>query len=212
MKTIYKVAVLGGGGRTGNYLVNQLLKEGFSIKLLLRNPEDFTIQSSQIEIIKGDALDIESIQVLLQDCQAVMSTIGQRKEEPLVASSATHNILKVMNNYKIERYVFLAGLNIDTPFDKKSPKTTLATEWMKTNFPVIQEDRQKAYDLLIKSDANWTQVRVPFIEFSDISSKISVNLEDCLGDKISAADIAKFMVQEMTESKFIRKSPFISSI
>lgn len=212
MKTIHKVAVLGGGGRAGNYLVNQLLKEGFSIKLLLRHPENFTIQSSEIEIIKGDALDIESIKVLLQDCQAVMSTVGQRKEEPLVASSATNNILKVMNKYKIERYVLLAGLNIDTPFDKKSPKTTLATEWMKTNFPIIQEDRQKAYDLLLKSDVNWTQVRVPFIEFNDISSQISISLEDCLGDKISAIDIAKFMIQEMTESKFSRQSPFISSI
>ncbi|KQB41111.1 NAD(P)-dependent oxidoreductase [Flavobacterium aquidurense] len=212
MKNIKKVAVLGGGGRTGNYLVNQLLKEGFSIKLLLRNPENFTIKSSQIEIIKGDALEIESIKVLLEDCQAVISTVGQRKEEPLVASSATNNILKIMNNYKIERYVLLAGLNIDTPFDKKSPKTTSATEWMKTNFPVIQEDRQKTYDLLVESDVNWTQVRVPFIEFNDMSSQISVSLEDCLGDKISAIDIAKFMIQEMSESKFSRESPFISSI
>ena len=40
MNTINKVAVLGGGGRTGNYLVSQLLQEGFSVKLLLRNPEN----------------------------------------------------------------------------------------------------------------------------------------------------------------------------
>jgi putative NADH-flavin reductase len=212
MKNINKVAVLGGGGRTGNYLVNQLLEKGFSIKLLLRNPENFSIQSSQIEIIKGDALDIEAIKLLLHDCQAVISTIGQQKEEPLVASSATNNILKVMSDYRIERYVLLAGLNIDTPFDKKSARTKMATEWMKTNYPVIQEDRQKAYDLLIASNVNWTQVRVPFIEFNDSRSEILVNLEDCLGDKISAYDIAGFMIQEMTESKFSRQSPFISNI
>jgi nucleoside-diphosphate-sugar epimerase len=29
MKNIKKVAVLGGGGRTGKYLVNQLLEKGF---------------------------------------------------------------------------------------------------------------------------------------------------------------------------------------
>jgi putative NADH-flavin reductase len=76
MKNINKVAVLGGGGRTGNYLVNQLLKEGFSIKLLLRNPENFSIQNNKIEIIKGDAVDVESIKVLLADCDAVLSTVG----------------------------------------------------------------------------------------------------------------------------------------
>ena len=212
MKNINKVAVLGGGGRTGKFLVNQLLKQEFSIKLLLRNPESFTIQSSQIEIIQGDALDLNSIKLLLKDCQAILSTIGQRKDEPLVASLATSNILKVMKDYGIERYILLAGLNIDTPFDKKSPKTSMATDWMKTNFPLIQEDRQKAYTFLVESNVNWTQVRVPFIEFTDESTEIAISLEDCLGDKISANDIANFMVTEMLESKYSRKSPFISAL
>jgi putative NADH-flavin reductase len=212
MKNINKVAVLGGSGRTGKYLVNQLLKKGFSIKLLLRDPESFTIKSSQIEIIQGDAVDLNSIKLLLKDCQAVLSTVGQRKEEPLVASLTTSNILKVMKGYEIERYILLAGLNVDTPFDKKSPKTIMATDWMKTNFPIIQEDRQKAYDLLVESDVSWTQVRVPFIEFTDQSLEISVSLEDCLGDKITANDIANFMISEMLESNYSRKSPFISAI
>ena len=185
MKNINKVAVLGGGGRTGIYLVNQLLNEGFSIKLLLRNPQIFTIENPQIEIIQGDARNMNSIKLLLKDCQAILSTIGQQKNEPLVASLATSNILKVINVYGIERYVLLAGLNIDTPFDKKSKKTIMATDWMKTNFPLIQEDRQKAYNFLVESNVNWTQVRVPFIEFTDESTEISVSLEDCLGDKLA---------------------------
>lgn len=212
MKNILKAAVLGGGGRTGKYLVNQLLEQGFSLKVLLRNPDNFEIQNSNIEIIKGDALDFEIIKLLLNDCQAVISTIGQRKDEPLVASAFTKNVLKAMKEYNIDRYVLLAGLNIDTPFDKKSQKTTMATDWMKANFPIIQEDRQKAYSLLEESDVNWTQVRVPFIEFSDNSSEIAVSIEDCLGDKISAFDIAVFMAKEMTESKYKRQSPFISNI
>ncbi|MRX69173.1 NAD(P)H-binding [Flavobacterium resistens] len=211
MKNISKVAVLGGGGRTGKFLVDQLLNEGFSLKLLLRNPQNFEIQNSKIEIIQGDALDFESIQLLLKDCQDVVSTIGQRKDEPLVASTVTKHVLKAMKEHGINRYVLLAGLNIDTPFDKKSPKTIMATDWMKANFPIIQEDRQKAYDLLVQSDSNWTLVRVPFIEFNDNSSEIAVNLEDCLGDKISAFDIARFMVKEITESNYSCKSPFISA-
>ena len=212
MKNISKVAVLGGGGRTGKYLVNQLLENGFSVKLLLRNPDDFTIQNSKIEIIKGDAIDEESINVLLKDCQAVLSTIGQRPGEPMVASEATKNILKAMNEYDIQRYVLLAGLNIDTPFDKKSPKTIMATDWMKTNFSEIQKDRQLTYDLLAESKIDWTQVRVPLIIFSDETAQISVNLEDCLGEKISAFDISKFIVKEMVESLYIRQSPFVSAI
>lgn len=212
MKNISKIAILGGGGKTGNYLVNHLLNEGFQLKLLLRNPEKFNIQNNNIEIIEGDALHFESIKTLLKDCQAVLSTIGQRKDESLVANQTTKNVLKAMNEYGIDRYVLLAGLNIDTPFDKKSSKTLMATDWMKSNFPLIQEDRQKAYALLEKSNVNWTQVRVPFIEFTDNSSEIIVNVEDCLGDKISAVDISKFMAREMMESKYKRQSPFISNL
>jgi len=212
MNNINKTAVLGGGGRTGTYIVNQLLKQGFSIKLLLRNPESFSIQNDQIEIIKGDALDLEAVQLLLQDCQAVISTVGQRKDEPLVAGLATKNILEVMNRYGIDRYILLAGLNIDTPFDKKDTKTQMASDWMKTNFPLIQEDRQKAYKLLEESTVSWTQVRVPFIEFTNSSSEIAISLENCLGDKINAHDIAAFMIREMQESKYSRKSPFISAV
>jgi len=212
MKNISKVAVLGGGGRTGKYLVKQLLKNGFSIKLLLRNPDNFTIQNSKIEIIKGDALSEESVSLLLGDCQAVINTIGQRMGEPMVASGATKNVLNAMDAYGIQRYLLLAGLNIDTPFDKKSLKTIMATDWMKTNFPEIQKDRQFTYDLLSSSKIDWTQVRVPLIVFSDESNEISVNLEDCLGDKITALDISKFLVKEMVESNYIRQSPFISAI
>ncbi|KAF2339132.1 NAD(P)-dependent oxidoreductase [Flavobacterium tistrianum] len=212
MKNISKVAVLGGGGRTGKYLVNQLLENGFSVKLLLRNPDNFTIQNSKIEIIKGDAINEESISLLVKDCQAVISTIGQRPGEPMVASQATKNVLNAMSQYGIQRYVLLAGLNIDTPFDRKSSKTIMATDWMKTNFPEIQKDRQLTYDLLNASNVDWTQVRVPLIVFSNDSSEISVNLEDCLGDKITALDISKFLVKEMMASNFVRQSPFISAI
>lgn len=211
MKNI-KIAVLGGGGRTGKYLVNQLLEQGFSINLLLRTPEDFIIQHSQIEIVKGDAIDENAIRLLLEGCQAVMSTIGQRPGEPLVAGRATTQLLKTMQEYNIKRYVLLAGLNIDTPFDNKSEKSTLATNWMKTHYPEIQKDRQLTYDLLNASAIDWTLVRVPFIEFTDISSEVAISLEDCQGDKISAHAIADFMIKEVIHSEFSRKAPFISSI
>lgn len=44
-----KIAVIGGGGRTGKYLVSQLLNQGFHVKLLLRNPEN-TCQNILLKI------------------------------------------------------------------------------------------------------------------------------------------------------------------
>jgi putative NADH-flavin reductase len=212
MKQNIKIAILGGGGRTGKFLVTQLIDQGYKVKLLLREPEKFTIDSSLIEVLKGDAIDAQSIQLLVEGCQVIISTVGQRPDEPLVSSQATINVLKSMTEYGIKRYILVAGLNVDTRFDKKSRKTSMATEWMKTNFPVPHADRQKTYSLLSASELNWTLVRVPLIEFSELRGKIGVSLEDCPGDKISAADIAAFLVEQLSDDKFHRRSPFIANI
>jgi putative NADH-flavin reductase len=47
------IALLGGGGRTGKYIVEELLRKGYQIKLLLRGPEKFQIESPLIKIYKG---------------------------------------------------------------------------------------------------------------------------------------------------------------
>jgi putative NADH-flavin reductase len=212
MEQEIKIAVLGGGGRTGKYLVTQLLSQGYNLKLLLRNPANFQIESPSIEIIQGDAIEPGAVRSLVEGCQAIISTIGQRKDEPLVASQATTNVLKAMVESGIQRYILVAGLNVDTPLDRKGPETTMATEWMKTNFPLIHADRQKAYSILSTSDVNWTLVRVPFIEFSDARGETIVSLEDCKGSKISAADIAGFLIEQLNDDTYIRKSPFITNV
>jgi len=211
MKNNIKIAVLGGGGRTGEFLVRQLLAKEYRLKLLLRRPEEFTIQNPLIEITKGDAINPESIYSLLEGCQVVISTVGQRKNEPLVSSQATLNILKSMATFGIKRYILLAGLNVDTPFDKKGEKTKMATEWMKANFSKTHADRQETYSILEASDVDWTLVRVPLIEFTDTNGPLISSLKDCKGEKISASDIAVFIIEQLSSDKYFKKSPFIAN-
>ncbi|WP_316778153.1 NAD(P)-binding oxidoreductase [Pedobacter antarcticus] len=213
MKTnIQTVAVLGGGGRTGQYLIQQLLDQGLKLRILLRHPEHFQFKSPLIEIIKGDAADLHSIENLLKDCNAVIGTIGQRPGEQLIARQATENILKTMHAEGIKRYILVAGINIDTPSDQKGQSTLLATNWMKENYPEIQTDRQNAYTLLTQSEADWTMVRVPMIEFSAQKTDFAIDLADCLGQQITACNIASFLTEQLPDTQFYRKSPFISNI
>lgn len=216
-----KIAVLGGGGRTGKYLVNHLIEKGYRLKILLRhlpNPGESSDQfllnlaNPLVEIVIGDAVNFKDIQTLLSDCQAVISTIGQRPGEPMVASTATENILKVMTDFGIPRYILVAGINIDTPFDKKSDQTKAATEWMKNTFPAIHEDRAKAYEMLVNGDINWTLVRLPMIEYTDESFPVGTNIEDCRGAKISTKDIAYFLEKQLSDPTFIQKAPFLYNV
>ncbi|MPT35196.1 MAG: epimerase [Flavobacterium sp.] len=210
MKTI-KIAVIGGTGKSGKYLVQQLLKKGFSIRLLLRNPENYDTQNPLLEIVKGDVRNFESVLLLLQDCDRVVSTLGQPKGEPTIFSTATGHIIRAMRHYKLSRYIVTTGLNVNTPTDAKSDTVQMATRWMYDHFPETTYDKQKEYELLAQSDLDWTMIRLPLIRQTNESFPYHTSLTDCPGDFISTTDLADFVLQEMEQPRFIRQAPFLYS-
>ena len=214
MKQKIKIAIIGGTGKSGKYLVNQLINQGFQLKILLRNPDNFQLKSSLIEVIKGEVTNYNSIHSLIEDCQAVISTLGLGipESEPTIFSQSTTNVMNAMNECNVHRYIVTTGLNVDTPFDKKSPKTSFGTDWMKKTFPISTTDKQLEYDILVNSNIDWTLVRLPLIEQTDERNQVSVDLEDCTGDKISATDLAFFLIEQLSSKAFIKKSPFLSNI
>jgi putative NADH-flavin reductase len=204
------IAVLGGGGRTGKFLISKLMEQGYRPKVLIRNSKNFEFNNPQVEIVNGDATDPKAVDSLIKNARAVISTLSQRKDEPLVALAATRNILRAMAKHEVRRYILVGGLNIDTPYDEKSIQTTHATDWMKANFPLIHDDRQKAYRELVESTFDWTLVRVPLIDFTKAKNAVVVNLQDCKGTKITAGGIADFLVGQLADEQFYRQAPFIS--
>jgi putative NADH-flavin reductase len=213
MKNKKKVAVIGGTGKSGKYLVQQLLNKEYSLRLLLRNPARFTVPNSPAEVIVGDAKDYYAIRTLLNECDAVISALGMGvpPDEPTKFSQATTNIIKAMQECNVRRYIVIAGLNVDTPDDKKSRFTADATEWMKKSFPISTADKQKEYHILSESSVAWTLVRLPLIKQTDLNSEITVSLHDCPGNEISATALANFLIGQLDDDRFIKKAPFIAN-
>lgn len=208
----HTIAVIGGTGKSGRYLVQKLLENNYSIKLLLRSPENSELQNPLIEIIKGDARDYHSITKLLEGCNVVVSTLGQPKEEKSIFSDATNNIIKAMEYYQIKRYVVTTGLSVNTSLDHKNEKIKMATDWMYQNFAETTADKQREYEILTESNLDWTLVRLPLINLTDESFKTETSLQDCKGENISATDLGKFLVSQIDDETFIKKSPFLYNV
>ncbi|WP_312768322.1 NAD(P)H-binding protein [Epilithonimonas sp.] len=209
---LHKIAVIGGTGKAGSFLVKKLLEKGFQIQLLLRNPENFSNQNPLIEIVKGDARDYDSINELIKTCDVVISTIGQPKGEKSIFSDSTKNIIQSMNSNGIKRYIVITGLNVNTLFDNKNEKVKMATEWMYQNYPETTLDKQKEYELLTESNLGWTLVRLPVIIQTDESFETEANLYDCIGEKISANDLSEFLISQIDDETYFRKSPFLYNL
>lgn len=211
MNTPKKIAVLGGTGRTGHFVIEQLLLQHYQPRILLRDRKKLTIQNELIGVVEGDALNPSSIKTCLEDCRAVINIMGQRKGEPLVAFKAQENLLNAMASFKIERYIVLAGINLDAPGDNKGPDTQAATSWMAEKFPDIQRDRQNALNRLIATDQAWTMVRVPMISFTCNNGTAIVSLEDCEGTSVTASVIASFLVSLLESEDYSKACPFLWS-
>ncbi len=212
MPNIVKIAVIGGTGKSGKYLVQRLLSQAFPLKMLVRNPESCQIESPLVEIIQGNARNDEAVRSLIEGCQAVISTLGQPKGEEPIFSQATTNVIRSMSAYGIKRYILITGLNVDTALDKKNQKTMFATEWMKNNYPQTTADKQRELELLSESDIDWTLVRLPLIELTDKKREWRASPEDCPGEKISAADLADFLIGQLFDEAYIKKAPFIANV
>ena len=214
MKQDKKIAVIGGTGKSGKYLVAQLIEQGYSCKLLLRNPEAFFLKNPLLEIIKGDVQNLDDIRSLIDGCNVVISALGMGKtpNPTSIFSKSTTHIIQAMTEFNLQRYIVLTGLNVDTEFDKKSPKSKFATDWMYTNYPLTTADKQLEYELLKASNLDWTLVRLPIIEQTEERNEVVISLEDCLGDKISANDLAYFLINQISDNQYIKKSPFVVNI
>lgn len=209
-----KVALIGGTGKAGRYLLKQLISEDYSISVLIRNPEKFQISHPAIDkIIVGDVLQSGCIESLIEGCKAVISTLGLGlpPSEPTIFSRATSNIIKAMEKAAIRRYILVTGLNVDTPTDKKGPITKFATEWMYKNYPKSTDDKQLEYHLLSESNLDWTLVRLPLIEETDAQNEINVSISDCSGERISATSLAIFVARQLESTVYIKQAPFIAN-
>lgn len=210
----HTIAVIGGTGKAGTYLVHTLLAQGYTLNMLVRNPEKAAaLHHPRINVVIGTVQQSEAIKAVLNGCTAVISTLGLGipASAPDIFSRSTHTILQAMQQQRISRYLVITGLNVDTPTDHKGPETAAGTAWMKEHFPVSTADKQLEYALLAASRADWTMIRLPRIEQTEVLKDIKVSLEDCPGSSISAASLAHFLVEQIDAKDYIRQAPFIAN-
>ncbi|EMA6344007.1 SDR family oxidoreductase [Bacillus cytotoxicus] len=211
MGTKDTIAMIGANGKAGKFLVHQALQEGYQVRILTRNPEKFTIYNQDVEIIQGDARDFYAIQELLQDCQAVINAVGQPKKESYIFSTVTSHILKVMNEYKIKRYILISGGSLDIKGDQKSILNKIGAVLFRLFFPKMMSDKYKELRLIQHSDIDWTVVRLPFVVEGTGIGTIKENVVDVPGIKIQNGDIAPFVIKQIKDRIYVQKCPFISN-
>lgn len=211
MDNTYKIAIIGGTGKVGRHIATQAIQKGYHVRMLVRNPEKLLYKNDAIEIVKGQVQDIENIRELLKDSQVVINTFGQPTKEEPIYSKVTNTIFNVMKELNISRYIGVSGGSLTIKEDEKSMMNRLGAKIFEVFLSKMMQDKKLEWEYLLNNkQINWTLIRLPFVKDSLTSNQIKENLTDMPGTKITNQDIATFIIDQIDNTKYVHKAPFIS--
>lgn len=205
-----KIAIIGGTGRVGKYIAKRAVENGYHVQMLVRNPNNMIFRDERIEIIQGDVLDEISLRTVLKGCDIIMNTFGQPANAEPVYSQVTEQILTIMNEFGICRYIGVTGGSLNVSGDQKSIKNKIGARLFALFYSKMIVDKRKELKILEKSQVDWTLVRLPFVMEGIEKGEIKENEFDMPGNFITNNDIASFLIRQIEDKKYIRKTPLIS--
>ena len=208
------LAIFGATGKTGKQLVEQALSTGYQVTAFVRNPAKLGLKNECLTIMQGELTDRKKIGVAVTGADAVLSALGPRgnsRGKPL--NQGIQNIIAAMQQKAIHRLVIISTPSASDLNDHPDFKIKFLVGLVKFMIQPAYEEITSIAQVVRKSDLDWTIVRVVMLNDKPKSGKVKVGYVGTgdVGIQISRADIAYFMLNQVQDSKYIRKAPVISN-
>lgn len=209
------VAILGATGMVGRFIVQESLARGYDVRALARTPAKLDDYRDNITIVKGDARDPKVIQALLNGSDVVISALGPVKADgkaaKFVSTAVTANILQEMERQDISRYLLVSGGGVVLPGDQRNFLGWWIRTLVRLGLNDTLADKQAEYELLAASSVDWVLVRAPLIDPESFLAPALVSLHTPPAFRLRAAELARFMVDQIQFEGYVRQGPFLGS-
>jgi putative NADH-flavin reductase len=207
------ILLLGASGRTGLQIIEQGLKLSHSITALVRSPGKTIVNDEKLKVIKGNALDVETIAAAIPGNDVLVTALGVPNllllKKTTLYSESARSIIKAMESKGLKRLICLsAGLT-----GIKSPDSGLAF------FPrvimgalvwrTMYHDMKIMEELIIESGLDWTIVRPPNLADLPYTGQYAVSPGYVVPKgkmTLGRADLAHFVLKEVANDKYVRKA------
>ena len=208
-----KLAVFGASGGTGRELVRQGLAQGHTITVFVRNPTAFT-GHEKLRVVVGDARDAQAVAEAIPGQDAVLSALGGGLGDDSLLPSAMRHILAAMKQNGVRRLIVLGASGVWPGAARRLPG--LAQVFLRIIESTVLKrpfESQRAMQRLIQvSDVDWTVVQPPRLLHAPGRGVYHVDGEalPAAGTTIARADVASFMLAQLTSTEWVKRSPFVA--
>jgi putative NADH-flavin reductase len=206
-----KLIIFGATGRVGSQLVSKALSQGHTVTAFVRDPQKLkTISNSNLRFVVGNVMNPGDVEKAMEGHDAVLVALGSGRKGN-IRSEGTNNVLKAMERTGVKRLV------CQTTLGAGDSKGNLNFFWKYIMFgwflKEAYEDHQKQEAYIMKSPLQWTIMRPGAFTEGPVTGKylhgFSPNAKDTRL-KISIADVAHFMLNQLQSDQYIKKTPGLS--
>ncbi|MBE9241223.1 NAD(P)-dependent oxidoreductase [Synechocystis salina] len=207
-----KLVIFGATGTVGRQAVQQALEQGHTVTAFARNLTKLDIQHPQLRLAQGDVMDSVAVETAIQGQDAVLCVLGAGKQlKSTIRSEGTQQIIKAMQQVGVRRLICLSTLGAGESW------SNLNFYWKYVMFGFILRqvfaDHQRQEALVKSSGLDWTIVRPSALtdgphtgqyHHSFPSSERNITLQ------ISRADVADFLLKQLSNQSSLYQSPSLS--
>jgi putative NADH-flavin reductase len=207
-----KVLVLGASGRTGRELLAQGVAQGHSVTAFVRNPARLRPSDSKIRVRCGDVADRASVESAIAGQNAVICATGTSShlKPDLKLVIGMHNVICAMERCDASRLIYLSNDSVrDVRYSLNFFRRYLILPLLLRHVVACHETNEA---MIKQSSLDWTIVRPPTLtEGRRVGSCRSgeVVMANSLFPHLSRADLAAFLLKQLTENTFLRQGPVV---
>ncbi len=203
------VLIFGATGSVGRQLVVQALTQKHTVTAFTRTPANLGAERSNLRIVQGDVLDLASVERAMPGQDAVLCALGAGRKGT-VRAEGTRNIIRAMDGAGVRRLVCQTTLGVGESWGN------LNFFWKRVMFGLVLRPafadhvQQEAY--IKQSDLEWTIVRPGAFTAGAQTGVYRHGFEatDKTKLQISRADVADFMLKQLTDETYVRQTPGLS--
>jgi len=208
-----KILVFGASGLTGGIVVDSALKRGDQVLVLTRDASKFSHRHPNLQVMQGRASSMQDIENALEGVDAVIHCLGiggkGQGASTTVVSDSVKATLDAMKKKGVRRIVCMSNVgagNSGTWFYNRVVLPVFLS-WLN---PII-EDKNRMEAALKSSSVDWVSVRLPNI-VSGPSKRIRSSQDGKgIGISITTESTAEFLLQQVSENTWLRRTPSISN-
>ena len=203
-----KLLVFGASGKTGREVVRQALARGYMVTAFVRQTARLPIAHANLRLVAGEISNPEAIARVVAGQTAVISTLGggQPMTHDQVVIEGVRAIARAAEQASVERLLYLSFIGVHDSRDAAGfVLRRLATTLLRHEVA----DHEVKEAAIIASFVDWTIVRPPKLTNGRLTAAYRVG-EDIRARSplplMSRADVADFMLRQLTDAAFIRKA------